>query len=456
MPEIDRLKRITGCFELEFVEREVTPEWAMNWVFDSIWRASRYRIPSRNSHGSVSIGEDAKAIYNSVNYCDRCDPVVPGGDFEMPDELILPRTLLVHNKIMPYRVPIFERLIDRYGVDLFVFNDDVPETFAHPGAVSTGDRTDLLSRLWTGDYEVVVNPDIVFGEAHIDGVFALLRSLGVVQWTETWAMPDRNYRQRLRTATLLRLADLYVDQYIVPGTASAVYVSKLTGTTRSDIHQIGNPTHVGLDETDSDETDTTDSGVVVTDDVPVVLFLGQVIERKGLDILLDAVARIDDDIDYQVLIGGTGAETYRDRLDDQIQQAGLENVSFLGWVPEETMFAQYQAADIYVLPSRADPWPLSVVEAMKAGTPVVVSDAVGTGWDLVDGQETGYVFPSEDADVLAARLERLLRDPDCRAAMGERAAELVRTHVTYDRMERQICEAICRAAGDTPTENGTV
>lgn len=374
----------------------------------------------------------------------------------MFSHLKFPQTLLVHNKIMPYRVPIFERLVDQYGIDLFIFDDNVPDTFAHPGAVFTGDRGDLLARLWTGSYEVVVNPDIVFGESHIDGLFALLQSMGVVQWTETWAMPERSRRQRLRTAALLRLADLYADQYIVPGTASAVYVSKLTGTPRSDIHQIGNPTHVGLDQMDSGGTDTTDSAAVVTDDVPVVLFLGQVIERKGVDILLDAVARLDDDIDYRVLIGGTGTEAYRDRLDEQIQRAGLENVSFLGWVPEEAMFAQYKAADVYVLPSRADPWPLSVVEAMKAGTPVVVSDAVGTGWDLVDGQETGYVFPTEDAGELAARLDRLLRDPDRRAAMGDRAAELVRRHVTYGRMERQICEAICRAGGPGPAENSTI
>lgn len=374
----------------------------------------------------------------------------------MPSNSALPRTLLVHNKIMPYRVPIFERLIDRYGIDLLVFDDDVPETFAHPDAVSTGDRTDLLARLSTGDYEVVINPDVVFGEAHIDGVFCLLRSIGVVQWTETWAIPDRSRRQRLRTAALLRLADLYADQYIVPGTASAIYVSKLTGTSRSDIHQIGNPTHIGLKHEDSDGTTTTDSAAIVTDDVPIVLFLGQVTERKGVDILLDAIARLDSDINCQVWIGGRGAEAYRDRLDEQIQRDGLENVSFLGWIPEEAMFAQYQAADIYVLPSRADPWPLSVVEAMKAGTPVVVSDAVGTGWDLVDGQETGYVFPTEDADELAARLEQLLRDPEQRSAMGDRAANLVRTHVTYDRMERQICEAIHRAAGGEAPRNSTI
>lgn len=366
------------------------------------------------------------------------------------NDLTFPRTLLVHNKIMPYRVPLFEQLIDCYGVDIFVFDGDVPEPFAYPDSVWTGDRSDLIARLWNGDYEVVVNPDVVFGEAHIDGLIATLRSIGVVQWTEAWAMPNRSRRQRLRTAILLRLADLYTDQYIVPGTASATYVSEITGTAETDIHHIGNPTHIGCKETERDDIESAKNRDIVTDDVPVVLFIGQVIERKGVDILLQAVDRLDSDVDCQILIGGTGDETYRARLDDQIQRAGLENVTFLGWVPEETLFEQYRAADVYILPSRADPWGISVVEAMKAGTPVVVSDAVGAAWDLVDGHDTGYMFPTEDAESLASCLETLLRDTELRTEMGNRAAELIKSQITYRRMAETIRDAILRAAGSRP------
>lgn len=366
------------------------------------------------------------------------------------NDLTLPRTLLVHNKIMPYRVPLFERLIDRYGIEVFVFDGDVPETFGYPDSVWTGDRSDLISRLWNGDYEVVVNPDVIFGEAHIDGLIATLQSMGVVQWTETWAKPNRSHRERLKTAVKLKLADLYTDQYIVPGTASATYVSAITGTAETDIHQIGNPTHIGCEETEYNSIHSATNRDPVTDDVPVVLFIGQVIERKGVDVLLEAVDRLDSDVDCQILIGGTGDEKYRARLDDQIQRAGLENVTFLGWIPEETLFEQYRAADVYVLPSRDDPWGISVVEAMKAGTPVVVSDAVGAAWDLVDGHDTGCMIPTEDAGALASCLETLLRDTELRTEMGNRAAELIESQITYHRMAETIRDAILRAAGTQP------
>lgn len=362
------------------------------------------------------------------------------------NDLTFPRTLLVHNKIMPYRVPLFEHLIDCYGIEIFVFDDNIPESFAYPGSVWTGDRSDLIPRLWNGDYRVVVNPDVVFGEAHINGLIAMLRSIAVVQWTEAWAIPNRSRRKRVRTATLLRVADLYTDQYIVPGTASATYVSEITGTTETDIHQIGNPTHIGCEETERDGIESANNREIGTDDVPVVLFIGQVIERKGVDILLQAVDRLDSDVECQILIGGTGDQKYRDRLDDQIRRAGLENVTFLGWIPEETLFEQYRAADVYVLPSRADPWGISVVEAMKAGTPVVVSEAVGAAWDLVDGHDTGYIFPTEDAESLASCLETLLRDTELRTEMGNRAAELIESQITYRRMAETIQDAILRAA----------
>ncbi|MFB6198367.1 MAG: glycosyltransferase, partial [Halobacteriaceae archaeon] len=143
--------------------------------------------------------------------------------------------------------------------------------------------------------------------------------------------------------------------------------------------------------------------------------------------------------------GGCGEDKYREEMETRAVERGLDNVTFLGWVDEEELFAQYKSADVYVLPSRADPWGISVVEAMKAGTPVILSDAVGAGRDLVDGKKTGYIFPSEDSTVLADYLADLLSDAEKRRKMGQEARTVATELMNYDRMASTIDSAVRRA-----------
>lgn len=138
-----------------------------------------------------------------------------------------------------------------------------------------------------------------------------------------------------------------------------------------------------------------------------IIFIGQIIRRKGLDILLKAMQPLF--AKYQSLhltIIGTGDD--RQALQALVRSAGFEErVVFEGVIPPDQIQARLATADLLVLPSRWDGWGLVVNEAFSVGVPVIVSDRCGAS-DLVQGGTNGYVFHAEDIDNLRECLDSFL------------------------------------------------
>lgn len=150
----------------------------------------------------------------------------------------------------------------------------------------------------------------------------------------------------------------------------------------------------------------------------IVFSLGRITYYKGLEVLLDAAARLPEDT--VVLIGGEGEllEHFR----SQVVAGGLERqVHFLGHVPNEDLPSYYQACDVFCMSStvRAEAYGVAIVEAMMMGRPIVATDIPGSGvpWVNVPGL-TGFNAPVGDADALALALLRLLGDASLRARLG--------------------------------------
>ena len=133
------------------------------------------------------------------------------------------------------------------------------------------------------------------------------------------------------------------------------------------------------------------------------LFSGQLIERKGVDLLLRAFTTASQKRgDLRLRILGDGP--LRERLHAQVPEGLRSRIEFLGFAPWEQLPDIYAAADALVVPSRHDGWALVVNEALAAGMPVIASDAVGAAFDLVRDGVTGYRVASGDIDALAAKL----------------------------------------------------
>jgi len=104
-----------------------------------------------------------------------------------------------------------------------------------------------------------------------------------------------------------------------------------------------------------------------------------------------------------------------------------------------------RSADVFVLPSLWEGMPVSVMEAMATGLPVVGTDVPGIRELVVDG-DTGFLAPGRDPAALAERIERLARDASLRFRMGEAGRRRVMTEFALDTMVRRYEEAYLRLA----------
>jgi glycosyltransferase involved in cell wall biosynthesis len=146
-----------------------------------------------------------------------------------------------------------------------------------------------------------------------------------------------------------------------------------------------------------------------------VLFVGRLVARKGVSILLEAARRLAPAAEIRVSVIGDGPE--RPALEAQIARDALGGVVELrGRVSSTELLKAYQHAGVLVLPAvvdaRGDTEGLGVVllEAMSCGTPVVASD-IGGITDIVSHDQTGLLVPPGDAEALAAAIRRLATEP---------------------------------------------
>lgn len=151
-------------------------------------------------------------------------------------------------------------------------------------------------------------------------------------------------------------------------------------------------------------------------DEPNVLYVGQLIRGKGVDLLLAALARIERPLRCE-LIGAGNAEA---KLRAQAQALGLEQrVDFRGWVDHTELAERYRAARLVVVPSRwPEPFGMVGLEAMQQARPVV-GFAVGGIPDWLEDGVSGLLVGEQDVAGLAAAIERLLDDRALAARLGE-------------------------------------
>jgi len=185
-----------------------------------------------------------------------------------------------------------------------------------------------------------------------------------------------------------------------------------------------------------------------TADRPIVVYLGRICKAKGLEYLVPAWGRLANRHAMLVIIG-PDQQGYRRHIEQRVTELHLyERVLFTGMLEGRDKLAALVDADLLALPSDHENFGVAVIEALAAGTPVIVSNHVGLHPQITSNR-VGEVVPTR-VEVLAEVLDRWLADSALRLAASERARPFALDAFEWDRIARRWAGHYQRLQGMEP------
>ena len=164
-----------------------------------------------------------------------------------------------------------------------------------------------------------------------------------------------------------------------------------------------------------------------------ILFVGGIEERKGLHILIDAIAAIKQTIPAIKLhiVGGIRKASYYNDLLNQIVNLGLQDsIVFKNHLSNSELMQEYSEAALFVLPSKEESLGVVLLEAMATGTPIVASNIGGIP-DIIEDGQNGYLVNYGDSQAMASSIIKLLSDDKLRGEMGAKGKEMAKNYVPH-------------------------
>ncbi len=156
------------------------------------------------------------------------------------------------------------------------------------------------------------------------------------------------------------------------------------------------------------------------------LYCGQLIKRKGVDLLLEAFARLINEGENATLTFA-GEGPLREELEASLSPAVSEKVDFLGFCPVDDLPVIFSESDVFLLPSRHDGWGVVVNQAVAAGMPVIATDQVGAANDLLIPCENGFRIEAESSTAIYEAMKYFIVNPESVVAFAERSREIAET-----------------------------
>ena len=148
-------------------------------------------------------------------------------------------------------------------------------------------------------------------------------------------------------------------------------------------------------------------------DAPLhLLFLGRFDRQKGFDVLLEAMAQLEDALCHLTAAGSP--------VQDEIHPPGRPNITYTGWVPSAEVSALLMQTDVLIMPSRWEGFGLVAAEAMSFGIPVLATDVCALP-ELVIHNKTGRLVPVNDAEAIASTVQQTPRAAWQRMGLAARA-----------------------------------
>jgi glycosyltransferase involved in cell wall biosynthesis len=172
----------------------------------------------------------------------------------------------------------------------------------------------------------------------------------------------------------------------------------------------------------------------------IILFLGRINFKKGLDLLVRAFARLARERpDLHLVVAGPDDDGWGEQVRSWAREEQvLDRVTFTGMLLGAAKLAVLRDAEIFALPSYSENFGIAVVEALACGLPVVISDKVNI-WREIAAARAGVVVPC-DTGPLAAALGTLLDDAAARREMADRGRQLAQETFSWDKVAMRLVE----------------
>lgn len=153
-----------------------------------------------------------------------------------------------------------------------------------------------------------------------------------------------------------------------------------------------------------------------------IICVGSLIERKGIDLLLKALAKVKSE--YSLYLAGEGSE--RETLKDLAFELDIsDKVHFLGQLNREELLAYYADSDLFILPTREDCFALVILEAMCSGLPIICSKYADGAYDLIEEGKNGFIIEPYDETKFAESIEKVLGSKEIRENMQKNSKEIL-------------------------------
>ncbi len=356
------------------------------------------------------------------------------------------RLVVLTEIIAPYRIPVFNALAERDGIDLhviFLAESDpalrqwrvYKDEIRFPYQILPSWRRRL------GKYNFLLNWGLKAAlrrtapDAILCGGYNYIASWQAMSWARRNHVPfllwvestAKDLRGNLALIESVKTKFMRrCSAFIVPGKSAFEYLRNY-GTAEEIIFTA--PNAVDIEQfarrAEAARKDATMLRQALQLPSRFFLFVGRLVAEKGVFDLLQAYGTLAPELRTKIGLVFVGDGAARSRLSQQAAAITPGFVGFAGFAQQEQLAAYYALAEVLVFPTHTDPWGLVVNEAMACGLPVISSDAAGCTEDLVEDNRNGRVIHAGETSQLASAMEELARDGELRLRMGQRSRERI-------------------------------
>lgn len=258
-----------------------------------------------------------------------------------------------------------------------------------------------------------IKPDVVVGSEYNPTVIQALhyckrKKIPFISWTDgtLFSERNRNFVQKFLRKYVAAKADAYIASSTKSKEAQIYYGAD------------AEKCHISYLSVDVDKYIQKPQG----QGNGKILCVGSLIERKGVDLLLRALAKTN--CDYSLYLAGDGAE--KENLRTLAENLHIcDKVHFLGQLKREELIKHYGDSELFVFPTREDCFALVILEAICSGLPIVCSKYADGAYDLIEEGKNGYIVDPYDEEEFAACIEKLLGSDELREEMQQQSDKII-------------------------------